>query len=260
VIGLISIWFNEPGRLGTAAGFFTAGVAFALQRVITAFAAYLIILRGKTFNVGDRIMMGGVRGDVISLGFMQTTIMEMGQPPGEQGDDPSMWVHSRQYTGRVVTVTNDKIFDEPVYNYTLKFPYIWEEMKIPISYKDDRKKAEQIILAAVQKHTLKISEVSEPDLAEMERRYSMRRADLKPKVYLRLTDNWVELAVRFIAHEYGVRELKNDISREILDHLDAAGIGIASGTYEVVGFPPIRIEHVPTLRAETTSAQDNGRT
>ena len=72
--------------------------------------------------------MGGVRGDVIALGFIQTTIMEMGQPPPVQSADPAMWVRSRQYTGRVVTVTNAKIFDEPVYNYTRDFPYIWEEM------------------------------------------------------------------------------------------------------------------------------------
>jgi len=258
-IGLLSIWFNDTTHLGAAAGFFTAGVAFALQRVVTAFAAYLIILRGKTFNVGDRIMMGGVRGDVISLGFMQTTIMEMGQPPGEQGDDPSMWVHSRQYTGRVVTVTNDKIFDTPVYNYSLKFPYIWEEMRIPISYKDDRNRAEQILLAAADKHTVKISEMSEPDLCEMERRYTMRRADLKPKVYLRLTDNWVELTVRFIARDHGVRELKDRMSREIIDNLDAAKIGIASGTYEIVGLPPVRVERLPAADPQAASTGGNGR-
>ena len=65
---------------------------------------------------------------------MQTTIMEMGQPPPVQNADPAMWVKSRQYTGRMVTVTNDKIFDEPVFNYTKEFPYIWEEMSLPITY------------------------------------------------------------------------------------------------------------------------------
>ena len=44
----------------------TAGLAFALQNVVTSFAGYFVILRGKTFNVGDRIVMGGVRGDVIA--------------------------------------------------------------------------------------------------------------------------------------------------------------------------------------------------
>lgn len=85
VLGLCSIWFDNPARLSTAFGLVTAGLAFALQRVITAFAAYIVILRGSTFSVGDRIVMGGVRGDVIELGFIQTTIMEMGQPPAGAG-------------------------------------------------------------------------------------------------------------------------------------------------------------------------------
>ena len=102
---LISIWFDDPARLATGLGLVTAGLAFALQKVITAIAGYFVILRGQTFNVGDRISMGGVRGDVIALSFTQTTIIEMGQPPDVQDADPAMWVRSRQYTGRVVTVT-----------------------------------------------------------------------------------------------------------------------------------------------------------
>ena len=68
-----------------------------------------------------------------------------------------MWVHSRQYTGRVVTVSNDKIFDEPVYNYTRDFPYIWEEMPLPISYKADRGRAERILLEAAERHAVPIA-------------------------------------------------------------------------------------------------------
>ena len=37
---------------------------------MTSFAGYLVIMRIKTFTIGDRIKMGGVRGDVISLGLL----------------------------------------------------------------------------------------------------------------------------------------------------------------------------------------------
>src|SRR4051812_28773087 len=50
--GVLSIWFNDPGRLSQIAAFVTAGLAIASQRVITALSAYFIILRGKTFHVG----------------------------------------------------------------------------------------------------------------------------------------------------------------------------------------------------------------
>jgi small-conductance mechanosensitive channel len=241
LVGFLSIWFSDTARLGTFLGLISAGLAFALQRVVTSFAGYIVILRGNTFTIGDRITMGGVRGDVIKLGFIQTTIMEMGQPPGVQADDPAMWVQARQYTGRVVTVTNDKVFDTPIYNYTKEFPYIWEEMMVPVSYKDDRRRAEQILLETARELTVKIAEVGEPALREMEKRYVMKRHEMEPRVYLRLTDNWVELSVRFISMDHDVRRLKDQMSRRILEQLEAAHIGIASGTYEIVGLPPVKV-------------------
>jgi len=242
VVGLVSIWFDNPARLTTVAGLLSAGLAVALQRVVTSVAAYFVILRGKVFHIGDRIAMSDVRGDVIDLGFVRTTIMEMGQPPGEQGDSPSVWVQSRQYTGRIVTVTNDKIFENPVYNYSGDFPYLWDEMHLPLQYAADRKRAEQILLETVRKHTVKIAEVADKDLQELRRRYFVDSANLEPRVYFRLTDNWLEMTVRFVAKSRGIRELKDQMSREILDALDAAGIQIASATYEIVGLPPLRIE------------------
>ncbi len=242
VLGLLSIWFDDPTRLATALGLVTAGLAFALQKVVTAIAGYFVILRGKNFTVGDRITMGGVRGDVIGLGFIQTTIMEMGQPPAVQGADPAVWVRSRQYTGRVVTVSNDKIFDEAVYNYTRDFPYIWEEISIPIAYTADRRRAEEILLEAAERHTVQTGEMSRQALEAMQARYFVKPADLDPKVYYRITDNWLELTVRFVASEYGARDLKDAMSREILAQFDGAGIGIASATFEIVGLPPLRIQ------------------
>jgi len=242
VVGLLSIWFDDPARLGTVLGLFTAGIAFALQRVITACAGYMLILRGKTFNVGDRIVMGGVRGDVIALSIMQTRIMEMGEPPPVQTAEPAVWVHSRQFTGRIVTVTNDKVFDEPVYNYTHHFPYIWDEIRLPVRYDDDRATAERILLEAARAHAVTAEGIDADRLAELERRYNLQPPEISPRVYWRLTDNWLELSIRFLAHDHGTREVKDRMSRQILEQLDAAGIGIASATYDIVGLPPIRLD------------------
>jgi small-conductance mechanosensitive channel len=254
IIGFFSIWFDDPTRLATGLGLATAGLAFALQKVITSFAGYFVILRGKTFNVGDRIKMGSVRGDVIALNFIQTIIMEMGEPPSVQGEDPGQWVQSRQYSGRVVIISNAQIFDDPVYNYTRSFPYIWEEMHLPISYKDDRVLAEQIILEAVAHHTEEIAHLAQPELDRLKHQFFIEAADIKPRVYLRITDNWVELAVRFLCKTHDIRGLKDRISREILSGLEAAGIGIASGTYEIVGFPPITVKGIETVEAANTRA------
>ena len=241
VLVLISIWFDDPARLATALGLVGAGLAFALQRVITAFAGYVVILNSGIFAVGDRINMGGVRGDVLALGFMQTTLMEMGVAPGSDAG-PSVWVKSRQFTGRIVTISNAKIFDDPVYNYTSDFPYIWEEMRIPIPYGADRGRAEQILLDGTRRSTQKMTELGEQALKELERRYMIKREDFEPRVFFRLTDNWCEMAVRFIVDAHEVRGVKDKMARYILDGLDAAGIQIASGTYEVVGMPELMVK------------------
>jgi small-conductance mechanosensitive channel len=241
LLGLLSIWFEDPTRLTTALGLLTAGLAVALQRVVTALAGYFVILRGNTFAVGDRIVMGGVRGDVISLGFMQTTIMEMGEPPPVQSAKPAVWVHSRQFTGRIVRVTNDKIFSEAVYNYTRDFPYIWGEMRIPVPYRADRRRAEEIILAATRHHALASESISDDQLRHMEERYGLRIDDLEPRVYYRLTSNWVELTVRFLVPDHGIRIVEDAISREILSGFEDAKIRVATTSYAITGLPLLRV-------------------
>ena len=251
-LGVLSIWFDDPSSLATAIGLVTAGVAFALQKVITSFAGYFVILRGRVFKVGDRIAMGGVRGDVIQLDLTQTSIMEMGQPPSVQSATPEVWVRSRQYTGRVVSVPNAKVFEEPVYNYTRELPFLWEEMVLPISYTADRERAERILLEVAADHAVNAKTLERDALEELARLYPVEKPSLEPAVFYRLTDNWLELSLRFLTRSHGVRTVKDRMSRQVLTLLDEAGIGIASATFEIVGLPTL------TVRPEDGAA--GGRT
>ena len=237
IVGVMSIWFDSPARLASVLGLIGAGIAFALQRVITAVAGYFVILRGKTFNVGDRILMGGVRGDVIGLTFMQTRIMEMGQSPREDDDNKS-WVHSRQFTGRIVTVTNDKVFDCPVYNYTHEFAYIWDEISIPVHFDQDFGKAEQLILQSGRKHAQTSNSLGKKEVTRLEERFGIEVGDVDPKVFWRITQDWLELTVRFLAPDHGVRNIKDAMAREILAGFSEAGIMIAAARQEAVTAPP----------------------
>lgn len=243
IAGFMRIWFSDPGRLATVIGLATAGVAVALQRVITAFAAYLIILRSRIFAIGDRITIGGVRGDVVEVGLMQTTVMEMGEPKSAETGDPKVWVSARQYTGRLIRVTNDRIFDTPVYNYTREFPFMWEEMTVPVKYGADRARAESIMLEAARRHTAAFVTAATPAFEQLRARFLVPESvSLEPHVYLRLTDNWLELAARFVVPVHGVRTVMDAMSRDILDGFEAAGLEVASATYEIVGLPKVRVE------------------
>ena len=91
-IALGIVWRPFAGQLGLLLGIITAGVAFA---------GTLNIVSGGVFHVGDRIEFGGVRGDVIDISLLRTTLMEVGPTT-----DGGMEVHGRQYTGRLISISN----------------------------------------------------------------------------------------------------------------------------------------------------------
>lgn len=124
-------------------------------------------------------------------------------------------------------------------------------MSVPITYKADRARAEQILLGAAARHTEDLARLGESEIREIERRYVVARSEFQPKVYWRLTDNWLELTVRFLTKAHGVRDLKDAISRDILRAFDEAGIGIASAAVELVGLPPVQL--VPEQRTPGTA-------
>lgn len=246
IVALISIWVGPNAHWATVGGLLGAGIAFALQKFIIAIAGYVVILRGKTFSLGDRVIIGGVRGEVIALDFFQTTVLEMGQPPSvESQTDPAMWVLARQYTGRIVVVTNGVIFDQPVFNYSRDLPFLWEEIHVGVGYNDDYEQAERILLDIARTHTTPIAQMSERARLHLKRIYDLDPPAVEPRVYYRMTDNWIDLGLRFIVPDRGIREIKDAMYRELLARFASAGIAVASGTYDIVGLPPLRIESMP---------------
>lgn len=144
--------------------------------------------------------MGGVRGDVIALSFTQTT-------------------------GRAVTVSNARIFYEPVYNYTREFPYLWGGDERAGALPGRPRGAAHPARGGASPHG--------GALAEMARRYFVKTSELRPAAFYRMTDNWLELTARFVAPTHAIRELKDAMTRKILKGMRHAGIRVASTTIEI---------------------------
>lgn len=156
----------------------------------------------------------------------------MGESPREKDDDKS-WVHSRQFTGRIVTVTNDKVFDCPVYNYTHQFAYIWDEISIPVAFHQDFARAEEIILRAAngQARTSKAMG-EEEEVNRLEERFGIDAGEIDPKVFWRITQDWMELTVRFLGPDHGIRHMKDQMTREVISGFEEAGLLIAATRQE----------------------------
>jgi len=132
LIGLGILWRPFAGQFGLLLGLMAAGLVVGLQDPIGSLAGWFNIVSGAIFRVGDRVEIGDVRGDVIDITPLRTKVMEIGSSV-----DDKAGVHGRQYTGRIVAVSNSATFADAVFNYSASFEFIWEEVMIPVDYRDD---------------------------------------------------------------------------------------------------------------------------
>lgn len=209
----------------TAIGLAGAGVTYALREVIVSIAGWFAILFGDFFETGDRVLLGGIKGDVVDIGVLRTTLMEIGE-----------WVDGDQYTGRIVRVANSYIFNSPVYNYAADFKFLWDEIQIPLRFESDMQLAKIILLEVAKKHTESYNREAAVAWENMKRRYKLENASLENQVYLTFDDNWAEVSLRYVVDYRERRSTKDRIFTEILQRFEQEGdrIEIASETIEVI--------------------------
>jgi small-conductance mechanosensitive channel len=227
IVVLLVVWRNSIGHVAIFGGLAVAGLAFAMQEAIGSVAGWFNIVSGGIYRIGDRIEMAGVKGDVIDITPLRTKVLEMGSSLTEE---PS-WVGGRQYTGRIVSISNKATFTEPVYNYSSFFDFIWEELKLGIPHDCDWQRAEQILLEEAQRAS--DTEGARDAMGAMMHRFPIPKQEVDARVYVSLTDNWVELAARFVIPVREARTIKDAMSRAIAHRLRQEGIRIASATMDL---------------------------
>lgn len=227
---ILLIWLGAGSDLTVAMGILGAGIAFASQEVIGSFAGYVNIVTGNLFRIGDRVRIGHVTGDVLDVSILRTTVMEIGE-----------WVQADQYTGRLVTVANRVVFSDPVFNYTQHWPYLWDEITIPITYNSDWRRAGELMVEHGREYTAHLQAQAQAQLRSLGNTYPVREATVEPTLYLVMTDNWIEMTLRYVVEAQARRQVKAQLHRELLQHFESeAEITVASATFEIVGFPPLK--------------------
>lgn len=238
----VTIVFSDRlGRLTVVFGVVGAGVAFALQEVIASFAGWIAISLGQFYKPGDRVQLGGIMGDVIDISILRTTLMECGD-----------WVKSDQYNGRIVRIANSFVFKEPVFNYSADFPFVWDEIMIPVKYGSDHHLARQILQRVAAEVVGEYVDQAKADWEHMVRKYLLEDAQIEPMVLLMTTDNWIEFTVRYVVDYKQRRRKKDQLFSRILDEVLATSgtVAFASTTVHLVDVPALDVR---------LSEQVNGR-
>ena len=213
-------------------GLFTAGLTFTLQELILSIAGSFYIFFVRVYSPGDRIEINGIKGDVIDIDSIYTTIMEMGE-----------WVSSDNYSGRIVKISNAFVFKGPIKNYSMDFPFVWDEINVLVSFGSDVDLAKKIVLETAEEQLSDYVENSKTKWLEMVERYYIENATLDPSIAIRLTDNWIELNLRYITDYKLRRATKHKLFEKIEKSISQTDgkVTLASTTLQLLKFPQIDV-------------------
>jgi small-conductance mechanosensitive channel len=214
-IAIAIIFVNWYGALA-ALGVGSIIIGLAVQTPMKSFIAWIYILVRQPFRVGDRIQIGEATGDVIDVGYLDTTLWEFG---GKyiSGDHPS---------GRLIKFPNEKVLDEIVYNYSWPlFPYIWNEIKFYVAFNADL----EFISNTMQKITEE--ELGQEMIARVQTfRDLLARTPVdelevreRPRVIFRVSENtWLEAIVRYLVPPREAGRVKTRLIKKLLAALNTA--------------------------------------
>lgn len=229
----VSFFTGNVKDLALAIGLLTAGITITLQELILSIAGSFYIFFVGVYKPGDRIEINNIKGDVIDIDSMYTTMMEIGE-----------WVSSDNYSGRIVKLSNAFVFKGPVYNYSRDFPFVWDEFNLPIRYGSDVELAKSLVIQIAAETLSDYVTKSIAEWNQVVSKYYIENAEVDPTLAITMTDNWIQFNLRYIVDYKKRRYTKNLLNQLIgkaIQQTDGK-VQLASATLEIVRVPAINLE------------------
>jgi small-conductance mechanosensitive channel len=211
VIVVMVNFSDELGSAATVVGFAAAGIAVALQNVILSIAGYFFLIGRFGIKAGDRVQIGGVTGDVIDIGLVKLSLMELG----------GTGTH-REPTGRVAVFSNAIVF-QPSGNFFKQAPgtsFVWNEVRLTLAPDVDYRLAEKRLLDAVDEVFARYRDRVMRDYRHLERDLNIMLETPKPQSRLHLSQSGLEIVIRYPAETYTAPQITDEISRRVLDAIN----------------------------------------
>jgi len=237
LIGLLVIFVRDFRHLATGMGVAVAGLAVALQEMITSFFSWFLIRGSQGYRVGDWIRIGDQYGEVVDISLMLTTLGQV-TPIGEKGESGGGW------TGALTILPNSVIFKSPMVNYTRGYPFVWCSLVYSFTYESDWREAEALMLSAVEDEEITNTARKARKMIDiMTKDFAIRIRQTTPRVRTRAGTSGIELTLRFLVHPRNRRALMDKVNRKIMQAVDQADdIDFAYDTLRVMTTTPI-IDH-----------------
>ena len=201
--GLFTIWAAELQALAVSFVVLAMAFVWATKETIACIQGSVYRLSSNAFQVGDRINVGGIRGDVIEPGLLSTTVLEVGA--------------GHQRTGRTISIPNSMFMTEPVLNESLTGEYMLHLLTIPVDRGADLAKVERRALRAANDACRDfIDDVRRP-IALRYRRHGLNPPPVDPRITYQVVDkNTVHLILRIPVPTRLERTVEQRVLRAVL--------------------------------------------
>lgn len=224
ILVVIAFWAHKISSITIFLGVASAGVALALQEALLSVAGWFLIVFRHPYEVGDRIELNGVKGDVIDIRLFQTSLLEIGN-----------WVEADQSTGRIANIPNSAVFKKENFNYSRGFEFIWNEIKVLITFESDWKKAEEIMLTRGRDLVGDMEKEVKNKIDKMTQHYMIYYDKLTPIVYTNIKDSGVEMSLRYLTEAKTRRSTHDKLCREIMEDFGKEpSVNFAYTTYRII--------------------------
>jgi len=148
----------------------------------------------------------------VDRSLFQFTIMEIGN-----------WISADQSTGRLIHIPNAKVFTEPLANYVAGFPYLWNELRVLVTFESDWRNAKAVLAELAADYTVDISKEAHRPKQKGEQRFLIRYRKLTPVVYVSVEDSGVLLTLRYLCRPRERRRTASELWERVLDAFDEHG-------------------------------------
>lgn len=209
IVLAIATFIEDVSAFAISAGLIGFGITLALQRPILCFVGWVWITTKNLYRMGDRIKVGDVRGDVMDIGILTTSLWEFG----------SEWIKADQPSGRMIYIPNSSVLEQPIYNYTRDFPYVWDEVTINVAPESDWKFAVSLLEKIADEiiGDERMSALIERYETELAKTSISQKLSRKPTVHMVSGESWIDLTVRYLVNVRRMRRTKTTFYERILE-------------------------------------------
>lgn len=210
--GLFGIWATELRSFALSLVAVAAALAISTKEILQCFMGGFYKASVRPFEIGDRIEVNGVRGEVIDHNFLSTTLLEIG---------PSYGVN--QLSGRQVVVPNSLFLAHPIQNQSLQQEYVLQSVRLVVNQGEDWRVLEKTLLEVANRECSSFLEPARLSMARIGQREGLDLPRVEPKCTFQYDQyGTLQATLRFPAPLDRVSRVEQAILRSVISTREVA--------------------------------------